>query len=97
MDNEHIIGQGGPQLNPFAYPSEKCENCGSEVFLPGVMFKRIPGLLIGAGTEEVDVPIKVAVCAKCGTLSPSDAKMLKEKTDAAKNTQNNETKSNLII
>lgn len=84
-----------PQVNPFAYESETCSKCGNFVFQPALIFKMVPGLLVGEGNDKVSVPIKVACCSKCGELSPSDAKMLKEREDAAKQTANN--KSGLII
>lgn len=81
-----------PQVNPLDYPSETCE-CGNDIFIPGVIFKKIPGVVVGQGTETVQVPVKVFVCAKCGKLSPSDQKILEE----AKKIKEQVTKSNLII
>jgi hypothetical protein len=74
MDNSNFNPSGAamPKINPFDYPDEVCENCGHNVFVPGVIFKKVPGVLVGAGTEEVSIPIKVAVCQKCGALSPDD-------------------------
>lgn len=71
-------------FNPFQYPSEICPNCGCEIFTPGVIMKKVPGVVLGAGSEEVTVPIKVAICAKCGTLSETDKKMIDEETKKAK-------------
>ena len=72
-----------PQINPFVYPSEVCPECQNEVFVPGVILKKVPGILLGAGEETVTVPIKVAVCSKCGTLSESDKKRYDEETKKA--------------
>ena len=71
-------------FNPYQYPSEVCPNCGCEVFAPGVILKKVPGVVLGVGSEEITVPIKVAICAKCGTLSESDQKMIDEETKKAK-------------
>lgn len=66
-----------PNVDPLDYPSVKCPHCGSEVFVPGVIFKEIPGVLLGQA-DTVAVPIKVFVCSKCGALSPDDEKILNE-------------------
>ena len=96
VDKEIIKNIGAksnsPNINPFEYPSEKC-SCGSEVFIPGVIFKKIPGMLLGQGSETAQVPIKVFVCAKCGELSPYDKEMLED----IKKTKEDANKTNLII
>lgn len=79
-----MIELNSPQVNPFAYPSEVCPECQNEVFVPGVILKKVPGLLLGAGEETISVPIKVAVCSKCGALSESDRKKYEEETAKAK-------------
>ena len=65
-----------PKVNPLDYPSDKCSNCQNETFIPAVIFKNVPGLELGQGTETVQVPIKVFVCSKCGELSNSDKEIL---------------------
>jgi len=80
-----------PQINPFAYPSEVCPECQHEVFVPGVILKKVPGILLGAGEETVSVPIKVAVCSKCGTLSESDRKRYDEETQKAQKASNKQS------
>ena len=80
-----------PQINPFAYPSEVCPECQNEVFVPGVILKKVPGILLGAGEETVSVPIKVAVCSKCGALSESDRKRYDEETQKAQKTSNKQS------
>lgn len=94
--NDNLGGATAPQVNPFAYESETCSKCGNFVFQPALIFKMVPGLLVGEGNDKVSVPIKVACCSKCGELSPSDAKMLKEREDAAKQASQNNG-STLII
>lgn len=61
----------GPSVNPMDYPTAKCEKCGNELFEPNVIFKEIPGLVVGK-TEPYYYPMKVFVCTKCGELSPLD-------------------------
>lgn len=82
-----------PKVNPLDYPSDKCSNCGNEVFIPGIIFKTVPGLELGQGTENVQVPIKVFVCSKCGELSNYDKEIL----DAHAKTKESLKNSNIII
>lgn len=90
----NTLGNGftQPNVNPLNYPSESC-SCGNEVFIPGIIFKKVPGVVVGQGSEEVQVPIKVFVCSKCGELSPID----KETLEKNKKVQEDVKKSNLII
>lgn len=83
-----------PKVNPLDYPSDKCSNCNNEVFIPGVIFKIIPGLELGQGPDNVQIPIKVFVCSKCGELSNADKEILNthEKVKESIN-----KKSNIII
>lgn len=82
----------GPKIDPRDYESVKCPKCGCEIFTQGIIIKKIPGVLVGAGTDDMEYPIPVMVCSKCGTLSPADAKAL-EKNTAEKKPQS----GNLII
>ena len=91
-------GMTPPAVNPFSYPSEICSECGSEVFVPGVIMKKVPGVLLGEGSVEfIPVPIKVAVCAKCGTLSPSDKKKYEEETKKAKEVEKTKTNTSGLV
>lgn len=72
MDNnikQAIDGAARVSVNPLEYPSIKCD-CGCETFSQAVVFKKIPGVVLGAGAEEQIVPITVFVCSKCGELMP---------------------------
>ena len=81
-------------FDPFDYPDWTCPECGHNVFTPGVVFKKVPGLILGEGAEDIPFPIKVATCQKCGALFPCD----KEAFDnAAKKKENNNSGSSLII
>jgi DNA-directed RNA polymerase subunit RPC12/RpoP len=86
-----------PNINVFGYPSVKCEECGSEVFIPGVIFKKIPGFLVGGGSDEISIPVKVAVCSKCGNISPEDKKIIKQQEENFKKAEAAKSKSGLII
>lgn len=77
-------------VNPLKYPSVVCDNCGCETFIPGYVFKKIPGVALGRGMEEQIVPIEVCVCSKCGELMPE----YKAKAEEA---QKNNDNVNLII
>lgn len=87
------LGTSTSAVNPLDYPTEKC-SCGNEVFVPGVIFKKVPGILLGQGSEDVQVPLKVFCCSKCGELSPYDKELLDEHS---KMKENVEKKTNLII
>ena len=88
MKDDLIQGMG-PQIDPFNYPSVKCDKCGHEVFRQGVIFKKLPGLLMGGGAEDVNYPLPVYVCDKCGTIpdefvSKSAAKEILGETEEKK-------------
>lgn len=72
-----------PDLNLFEYPEEVCSECGHNVFAPGIIFKKVPGVVLGEGGDTVTVPIKVAYCTKCGALSPSDREVYDKETAKA--------------
>lgn len=80
-DMDMTLGGNAPKVNPLDYPSDKCSKCGNEVFVPGVIFKTIPGVIVGNGKDDVQVPLKVFVCSKCGELSDYDKKILNAKEE----------------
>ena len=84
-------------INPFEYETETCPECGNITFVPGVIFKKVPGMLIGSPNPTEAIPIKVAVCAKCGTMSQSDAEMLKKNEESARKASDVKKNSNLIV
>lgn len=102
MENSKIFGNAAgtnanmPAVNPLDYPSEVCPNCGCEIFVPGIIFKKVPGVLIGQGTDTTQVPLKVFVCAKCHELSPYDKKVIEDRK-SMKDKNKDVNKSNLII
>ena len=84
-------------VNPYAYEDLTCTECGHNVFVPGIVFKKIPGVLVGDATRKfVPFPIKVACCAKCGALSAEDKEDLEKQAAMAKKAET-ANKSSLII
>ena len=91
FNNSQTAGMSAPSINPFEYPTVKC-SCGNETFVPAVMFKSIPGAVVGEAGQSVDLPLKVFICSKCGKLCPKDQEMMtSEETETKK-----ETKSSII-
>lgn len=88
------IGSNTPNINPLDYPTETC-SCGNSVFVPGVIFKKVPGILVGQGSETVQLPLKVFCCSKCGELSPYDKEILEEHEKVKEQVE--PKKTNLII
>ena len=104
MKNSKLFGNAAgtnanmPAVNPLDYPSEVCPNCGCEVFIPGIIFKKVPGMLIGQGSETTQVPLKVFICANCRELSPYDKKLFESRKNMKdKNDKQEEKKLNLIV
>lgn len=65
---DDLLGGSGPIINPLKYPSTKCDNCGNELFEEKIIIKKIPGMIAGNGTDDVNYPLPVYVCSKCGTI-----------------------------
>lgn len=77
--------ESGMNFNPHAFEELTCTECGHNVFVPGVVFKQVPGVLLGqADVKIVPFPIKVACCAKCGTISQADKEELQKAAETAK-------------
>jgi DNA-directed RNA polymerase subunit RPC12/RpoP len=45
-----------------------CEECSSEVFIEGVLLRKISRFVTGTATDAL-MPIPVFTCAKCGHLN----------------------------
>ena len=84
-----------PKLNPLKYSNVKCDKCGSELFEYGMILKRIPGLELGAGVDDVNYPIDIIVCKKCGAILKDIREELKLEEFAEEPKE--ETKSTLIL
>ena len=74
-----------PNLNrsvdPRDYPNVKCDKCGHDVFMPAMIVKKIPGVVVGKGGEDINYPMSVFTCTKCGTIMAADRKTLKLDTE----------------
>lgn len=80
------------RINPLKYPNVKCE-CGSEIWLQGVVLKQIPGLELGTGTKDKVFDIPIFYCAKCGKVFPEDKEICK----IGETTQEQPEKPNTLI
>ena len=47
-----------------------CENeeCGNDMFMSVMKFRRVPKLMVGATTDQI-IPMQVFICAACGHLN----------------------------
>ena len=43
------------------------ENCGNDVFMPVMKFRKVPKLMTGTTKDQI-VPIQVYVCTACGAI-----------------------------
>ena len=92
---DDLIGGRGPVINPLKYPSVTCDNCGCELFEEKLILKKIPGMVAGNGTEDINYPVPVLVCSKCGTIEKSHRELLEK--GAKYQDDNKETKSGGLI
>ena len=44
------------------------EECGNDMFMPAMKFRRVPKLMTGAKTDQI-VPIQVFMCTACGNVN----------------------------
>jgi hypothetical protein len=51
------------------FPIARCEN-GNIFFHQETIIKSVPGLVAGTGATDVDMPMAVTVCSKCGKVLP---------------------------
>lgn len=90
-------GLGQSQFDITTYPNEKCDKCGCFLFKSAIILKKIPGVALGAGTEEITYPVKVFVCSECGEILLNDRKDLKLKEFKEDKQIEEKTKSSLLI
>lgn len=50
----------------------KCDNCGSIMFTPVVVIRRVEGIKLGLGEKNQLYPEQGLCCAKCGTMFKKD-------------------------
>ena len=92
-----------PQFNPNDYPSLECDKCGCVAFMPGVIIKKIPGVLVGSTHKIQLMPDQILVCTNCGTILKKDREYYKINDDGTedktkfKSEPEEEKKSNIII
>jgi len=100
MKEEMILGGGstmkpsGPKFNPLKYENIKCDKCGNETFESAFIIKNIPGLVMGQGNEDIQYPLDVVVCKKCGAIMKDYRKEYKLEEFAEKKEEN---KGGLIL
>ena len=71
-----------------------CDKCGNETFEAAYIIKNIPGLVLGNGSDDVQYPLDVVVCKKCGAIMKDYRKEYKLEEFAEKKEEN---KSGLIL
>ena len=81
MIDSDKMSAGAPAIDPRDYPSLKCTKCGCITFVPAMVIKQIPGILLGKGEKTVEYPVNVMICTKCGEIMESDKKFLKLDND----------------
>ena len=100
MKEEVLLGAGktmkpsGQKINPLDYENIKCDKCGNETFESAFIIKNIPGLVMGNGSEDVQYPLDVVVCKKCGAIMKDYRKEYKLEEFAKKKGEN---KGGLIL
>jgi DNA-directed RNA polymerase subunit M/transcription elongation factor TFIIS len=100
MKEEMILSGGspmkpsGPKFNPLKYENIKCDKCGNETFESAFIIKNIPGLVLGQGNEDIQYPMDVVVCKKCGAIMKDYRKEYKLEEFAEKKEEN---KGGLIL
>jgi DNA-directed RNA polymerase subunit RPC12/RpoP len=45
-----------------------CSECGSKIFQPVLLFKKISAIVSPNG-EEIIIPIETCICVKCGNIN----------------------------
>lgn len=65
----------GITVNVTKEQMKSCETvkctCGNNTFIAAMAFKKVPGILLGTGSESQILPIQgLMVCSKCGELAP---------------------------
>jgi len=98
--NDDLMNGGlgrGPVINPLKYPSVKCDNCGEELFEEKIILKKIPGVIAGNGTEDINYPVPVLVCAKCGTIEKTYRDLLEKGNKYQENNEANKSQQGGLI
>lgn len=46
-----------------------CSECGHDMFMPAMKFRKISGILDGSGKDKY-IPVEVYFCSSCGNINP---------------------------
>ena len=57
-----------PKIDITKSKAVACANCGDDVFVPAMRFRKISKLLTGTPKDTI-IPIEVYVCVECGTVN----------------------------
>jgi hypothetical protein len=72
MKKQQLGAQGaqGPKLDISKTLPIHCDNeeCGNDMFIPAVKFRKIPKLMTGAQNDSI-LPIEVYMCTACGNVN----------------------------
>jgi DNA-directed RNA polymerase subunit RPC12/RpoP len=61
VGNEHIdMSKSTPIL---------CSECGHDMFMPAMKFRKISGIVNGTGKDKY-IPVEVYFCSSCGNINP---------------------------
>lgn len=70
-----------PKKSISEFDTITCDHCGCTIFDNKYVLKRIPGILVGTGGEDIQYPVPVFVCSKCGTMLKEDREALENKME----------------
>lgn len=62
-------GQQGPKIDINKTIPMICDTpeCGSDMFMTAMKFRKVPKLLAGTTTDQI-IPVQVFFCCKCGNV-----------------------------
>ena len=64
----NIPNMPSPGISYSQTDAMKCEECGSEIFQPAVLLRRVSALVSPSGKETV-MPVQIFACIKCGHVN----------------------------
>ena len=98
-DTQDLGNMQMPQLNLKEYDTIECDKCGNVAFIPAMILKIVPGIVIGTGSQNKILPDNVLICSKCGTILKKDREYydLTDDNKVKNKKENKSSKSDLII
>lgn len=98
-DTQDLGNMQMPQLNLKEYDTIECDKCGNVAFIPAMILKVVPGIVIGTGSQNKILPDNVLVCSKCGTILKKDREYydLTDDNKVKNKKEDKSSKSDLII